>query len=206
MFYPLIQPDPPYTYSWPQLPVFSSGGHHEERIPTERPAIRRTRLSAQYHVLGRCFSQLFDHFVVQRRPYDFGYWRNPRLQSGNGQTRPATLSTRRHPGLDAEKIAGASQPGHPVVSRHTGQDGANQSPRVGVWLCDLVGGTLGAASGPRDWYWLQRRSDTPSVASRGLLGASSQAHHERQTRRSRLSKGQGPVAAAQKKSPGQGCA
>ena len=76
---------------------------------------------------------------------------------------------------------------------------ANESLGSGLRLLDMVGGQTRCPSGEDNGDPIQRRSDEASVASGGLFGSSSQAHHEGKARRGCLREGQEAIASVKKK-------
>jgi hypothetical protein len=175
------------------------GGYHGTRDQPQRQRIRSARPPSVLDQLGRRVSELPDHLDVRRRRHyrvDRGAsW----LHDLYGETCEEPVSHRGDRRSAADQTPGAAQPSNGGVSgRH---EASRWDEPVGprLRLLDLVGSPTCCPPGESDRSPIQRRSDETTVASRGLFGSSSQAHHEGKARRGCLRKGQEAIAPAKKK-------
>src|SRR5438477_6970484 len=121
------------------------------------------------------------------------------LRHGHRDACPAAVSQGRHQGVTSSQASRPAGPGDARVPAADEPSRADQSSDFGLWLLDLVGGPSGRALGRGDGRAFQRRSVAASAASGGILGSTSQAYDEGQTRRSRLPEGQRRADGLEKK-------
>jgi hypothetical protein len=175
------------------------GGCHGTWDQAQRQRIRSTRPPSIPNRLGLCFPQLPYHFDVQRRKYH----RVDRGASGlhdlYGKTCEKPVPHWRDGCSAADQTPGATQPSDGGISGRHEESRWNQPAGPGSRLLDLVDGPLCRPPGEIDRDSIQRRSDETVVASRGLFGSSSQAHHAGEGRRGCVHTGQEAAAPVKKK-------
>ena len=149
--------------------------------------------------LGRCLSELSDHLDVRRRRYHRVDRQASWLHHLYREACEKPVPQRRDRRSAADQTSGATQPSDGGISGRDEESRGNEPAGPRLRLLDLVGSPTCCPSGEGNRDSIQRRSDETSVASRGLFGSSSQAHHEGEARRGCLRNGEEATASVKKK-------
>ena len=175
------------------------GGCHGTWDQAQRQRIRSARPPSVLDRLGRHVPELPDHLDVRRRRYH----RVDRGASGlhdlYGEACEKPVPHRRDRCSAADQTPGTTQPSDSGISGRHEESRWNQPAGPRLRLLDLVGSPPCCPPGESDRDSIQRRSDEAAVASRGLFGSSSQAHHEGEVRRGCLHKGEEAASPVKKK-------
>lgn len=176
------------------------GGRHGTRHQADRRSTGRDRPASAAGHFGRCFPQLPDHSALRLAGHGCLHRPASEMRNRHSQSNSTFVPPGRRPGLVPDQAAGPSAPSHSCVLAGDETGRTDQPPDAGLWLLELVGGPPGRALGQGHRHSFQRRPASAAVAPRGLFRSSSQAHHERQTRRGSLRESQ-EKAGSSKKTP-----
>ena len=179
--------------------LYKPGGRHGARDQAFRAAMGRTRSSAFYCLISRCFSQLSHYLEIGFGRDDSIHCLAIGLCPGNSQACSAIVPRGRNRSLAAYQADRSTQQSNARIppSHETGC--ADQPHDLGLWVFHLVGRPLGRALGQGHAYSLQSGSIAAPAPSRRLFRSSPEAHHERQTRRNRLCQSKKTTETAKKK-------